>query len=77
MRALDGSQLGGFQLDQNAPQGGLQSLLGGAQTGLGVFGGMGGGQQDLMGMIQRLFQYQQNPSAQYELQPDFVGPPRY
>lgn len=79
MRALDGAQLGGFQLDQNAPQSGLQSLLGGAQTGLGMFAGMGqqGGQQDLMAMIQQLFNYSGNPSAQYEMAPGFTGPRRY
>lgn len=81
MRALDGAQLGGFEIDQSMPQGGLQSLLGGAQTGLGVMAGMGQ-QQSLEQMIQKLFggpmgQYMQNPSAQYELADGFTGPRRY
>lgn len=79
MRALDGAQLGGFQLDQNTPQSGLEGLLGGLQTGVGMYAGMGQnqGQQDLMGMIQQLFGYMGNPSARYEMAPDFTGPRRY
>ena len=79
MRSLDGAQLGGYQLDQSAPQGGLQSLLGGAQTGLGMFGGMGGvsGGGDQNAMMQQMMAYLFNPSAQYEMDPSFMGPRRY
>jgi len=56
-----------------------QGMMEGMGSLMGSMGGQGGagGQGDLMAMIQKLFQYQGNPSAQYEMQPGFVGPPRY